>query len=153
MILAAVIGFVIIWSLNDNKIQGKGETIVKSKANTYKTSGDLLRALAKADKTVTVGGFAPDPAATLSGGKSVTGPLTWSALPNNPTYMVGVTIFKNNAALNSWNKLSQGLGGVAVVGDNWAISLPTDDADMIDLSKAFAPILASDLKANVSLPE
>src|SRR5882757_5535829 len=99
MILAAVIGFVIIWSLNDNKIQGKGETIVKSKANTYKTSGDLLRALAKADKTVTVGGFAPDPAATLSGGKSVTGPLTWSALPNNPTYMVGVTIFKNNAAL------------------------------------------------------
>ena len=38
----------------------------------------------------------------------------------------GINMFPNADALKSWASISKGLGGIAVVGDTWAVSLPSN---------------------------
>lgn len=121
----------------------------------YPSAAAVMRGLASGDKTITVGGMAKESdqgALPGMGGVAYRIPLTWK----NTTYPVGVNMFDSHADLTQWNKLSQNLGGVAVVGDNWAISLPTYDPQtmMTDnwpaKSMKLAPVLAKDLGAAVS---
>lgn len=60
----------------------------------------------------------------------------------------GINMFPNAEALAAWVPLSKQFGGVAVTGDTWAVSLPTDGQARDD-SKRLAPRIAEALDGAV----
>ncbi|MFI2437421.1 hypothetical protein [Streptomyces sp. NPDC018693] len=59
-----------------------------------------------------------------------------------------INMFPNAEALAAWIPLSKQFGGVAVTGDTWAVSLPTDGQARDD-SKRLAPKIAEALGGTV----
>ena len=118
-------------------------------AGTYDSAQDIADALTSAGLTVSkpqeetektyiseVGGTAYNFTVTDQDGK---------AAPGN----AGINLFPNPEALAAWIPLSKQFGGVAVTGDTWAVSLPTDGAGTRDDSKRLAPTVAEALDGTV----
>ncbi|MER6534699.1 hypothetical protein ABT215_12990 [Streptomyces sp900105755] len=61
----------------------------------------------------------------------------------------GINMFPNAKALTTWTGLSQSMGGVAVTGDTWAVSLPTGSKAARADSKRLAPTVAKALGGEV----
>lgn len=61
----------------------------------------------------------------------------------------GINMFPNAKALQQWTGLSQGMGGVAVTGDTWAVSLPTGTQAARADSIRIAPKVAKTLGGTV----
>lgn len=61
----------------------------------------------------------------------------------------GINLFPSPEALAGWVTLSKQFGGVAVTGDTWAVSLPTDEPGARDNSKRLAPKIAEALDGTV----
>lgn len=61
----------------------------------------------------------------------------------------GINVFPNHEALASWTDLSKSMGGVAVTGDTWAVSLPTTTTAARTDSKRLAPLVAKALHGTV----
>jgi len=140
--------------------KGTGHTVAHTTSLPhFNSANDVAKALTQTNK-FTVGGIAKDSDQGLlsgMGGVAYSLPITQGA----DTEIVGVNVFGKHSDLVAWAKLSQSLGGIAVVGDNWAISLqshaPTgetkSDAYYVRMSVAWAPVIAHALKADVSLTE
>jgi hypothetical protein len=60
----------------------------------------------------------------------------------------GINLFPNPRALETWVGWSQGFGGIAVVGDTWALSLESDQPGRAT-SEDIAPVIARTLGAEV----
>lgn len=60
-----------------------------------------------------------------------------------------ITYFNSHADLKSWSALSNAFDGIAVVGDRYAVSLPTDTNGIAAQSKALAPKVAKALDGKV----
>jgi len=118
-------------------------------AGRYDSAQDIADALTSAGLTVSkpqeetektyiseVGGTAYNFTVTDQDGK---------AAPGN----AGINLFPNPEALAAWIPLSKQFGGVAVTGDTWAVSLPTDGAGTRDDSKRLAPTVAEALDGTV----
>lgn len=153
VVVAAAAAVVVVLVTRPNDEAGNGKPAAQtSSAPSYASPAELLRALASADTDITVGGVAPDPGTQGLidfGGQGYSVPLTRGA----QTFDCGVNMFDAQKGVADWNRASQGLGGVAVVGANWAISLPTTDARWVADSKSLAKQIAAALNADVSLPE
>ena len=54
-----------------------------------------------------------------------TGGTSYSTTVGKLAGTAGIDTFANADALRAWVKMSRSLGGVAVTGDTWAVSLPT----------------------------
>jgi hypothetical protein len=61
----------------------------------------------------------------------------------------GIDVFPNHEALADWVGISKGLGGVAVVGDTWAVSLPTIGDGDRPITARMAPRIAGALGGTV----
>ncbi|MBO0883878.1 MAG: hypothetical protein J2P17_26800 [Mycobacterium sp.] len=61
----------------------------------------------------------------------------------------GINYFDNHADLESWSALSKAFGGIAVVGDQYAVSLPTNTNGIAAQSAALAPRVADALDGKV----
>lgn len=61
----------------------------------------------------------------------------------------GINMFRNPRALTTWIGLSLSFGGIAVTGNTWAVSLASDDAASVKLSKEMAPKIAKVLGGTV----
>jgi hypothetical protein len=61
----------------------------------------------------------------------------------------GINMFPNHEALTSWTEMSKSLGGIAVTGDTWAVSLPTGSTAARADSKRLAPRVAKALGGTV----
>lgn len=61
----------------------------------------------------------------------------------------GINMFPNHKALATWTGVSQSMGGVAVTGDTWAVSLPTGSKAAREDSKRLAPKVAKALGGTV----
>lgn len=61
----------------------------------------------------------------------------------------GINMFPNHEALASWTGISKSMGGVAVTGDTWAVSLPTISTAARADSKRLAPRMAKVLGGTV----
>ena len=61
----------------------------------------------------------------------------------------GINVFPNHEALASWTGISKSMGGVAVTGDTWAVSLPTTTSAARVDSKRLAPRVAKVLDGTV----
>lgn len=61
----------------------------------------------------------------------------------------GINMFPNPEALTTWVGISKGLGGVAVVGDTWAVSLPTNATGDRPITARMAPRIAKALGGTV----
>jgi hypothetical protein len=61
----------------------------------------------------------------------------------------GINLFPNAKALDAWTGISQGMGGIAVTGDTWAVSLPTTSTAARADSKRLAPKVAKVLGGSV----
>ncbi|QTD96984.1 hypothetical protein [Streptomyces cyanogenus] len=61
----------------------------------------------------------------------------------------GINMFPNREALTSWVELSKSMGGIAVTGDTWAVSLPTTSTAARTDSKRLAPLVAKALDGTV----
>jgi hypothetical protein len=61
----------------------------------------------------------------------------------------GINMFPNHEALASWTEMSKSMGGVAVTGDTWAVSLPTGSTAARTDSKRLAPLVAKALGGTV----
>lgn len=62
----------------------------------------------------------------------------------------GIDMFDTHDHLAAWVPLSKDMGGVAVVGDTWAVSLATITPDALALSKKMAPRIAQVLGGTVA---
>lgn len=93
----------------------------------------------------TTGPLKPDTSGYIAqnGGKSYN--TTIAGIAGNS----GIDTFANADALKTWAGLSRGLGGVAVTGDTWAVSLPTRTASAKSASKAAAAKIAKALGGKV----
>lgn len=60
----------------------------------------------------------------------------------------GIYLFPNDKAVTPWSAISQSMGGIAVVGDTWAVSLPTGGDDRA-ISTRMAPEIAKALGGKV----
>lgn len=69
--------------------------------------------------------------------------------PGPPPGDSGIDMFRSHQALDSWVELSKSLGGIAVTGDTWAISLASDNSTSAGLSKTMAPHIARVLGGTV----
>ncbi|MER7968691.1 hypothetical protein ABTX35_06720 [Streptomyces sp. NPDC096080] len=120
-----------------------------AKAHSYTTAQDIADALKAAGLTVSklkketeetyiskVGGTAYNFTVTDKAGKAAPG-------------TAGINMFPNAEALAAWVPLSKSFGGVAVTGDTWAVSLPTDTSGVRDDSKRLAPKVAAALDGTV----
>ncbi|HEY9375241.1 hypothetical protein [Streptomyces sp.] len=61
----------------------------------------------------------------------------------------GINMFPNREALTAWAEISKSMGGIAVTGDTWAISLPTVSTEARADSKRLAPKVAKVLGGTV----
>jgi hypothetical protein len=61
----------------------------------------------------------------------------------------GINMFPNREALASWVEISKSMGGIAVTGDTWAVSLPTTSTAARADSKRLAPKVAKALGGTV----
>lgn len=61
----------------------------------------------------------------------------------------GINLFPNHDALESWTGISKSMGGVAVTGDTWAVSLPTTSTVARTDSKRLAHKVAQALGGTV----
>ena len=61
----------------------------------------------------------------------------------------GINMFPNHEALTSWVELSKSMGGIAVTGDTWAVSLATSTDKARADSKRLAPKMAKVLGGTV----
>ncbi|MBJ7902795.1 hypothetical protein IF655_05730 [Streptomyces sp. DSM 110735] len=115
----------------------------------FKTAQDLADALDHAGFTVSmlhkdteaayvsdVGGSAYDFTVTDKAGKPAPGDA-------------GINWFPNAPALTEWSGVSQTMGGIAVTGDTWAVSLPTTTDTARADSKRLAPKIAHVLGGKV----
>jgi hypothetical protein len=75
--------------------------------------------------------------------------FTVTAKPGPAPGDSGINLFRNPSALETWEGLSQGFGGIAVVGDTWAVSLTTKTPAAVTSSKALAPQIAKALGGTV----
>lgn len=57
----------------------------------------------------------------------------------------GINMFPNHEALTSWTEMSKSMGGIAVTGDVWAVSLPTTSTAARADSQRIAPKIAQAL--------
>ncbi|MEU2924195.1 hypothetical protein ABZ636_03910 [Streptomyces sp. NPDC007251] len=107
-------------------------------ADALQTHGFTVSMLHKDDGTYIsdVGGSAYDFTVTDKAGKPAAGDA-------------GINMFPNHEALASWTEMSKGLGGVAVTGDTWAVSLPTGSTAARADSKRLAPLVAKTLGGTV----
>lgn len=61
----------------------------------------------------------------------------------------GINMFRNPDSLATWVGMSKAFGGIAVVGDTWAVTLASDNAPSVKLSKEMAPKIAKVLGGTV----
>lgn len=61
----------------------------------------------------------------------------------------GINMFRNHESLQTWESLSKSFGGIAVVGDTWAVSLASDTPTAVTSSKTLAPQIAKALGGTV----
>lgn len=61
----------------------------------------------------------------------------------------GINVFPNHEALASWAQISKSMGGVAVTGDTWAVSLPTTSKAARADSRRLAPRIVKVLSGTV----
>jgi len=61
----------------------------------------------------------------------------------------GINMFPNREGMASWTEMSKGVGGIAVTGDTWAVSLPTTSTAARVDSKRLAPRVAKVLGGTV----
>ncbi|MGV4984511.1 hypothetical protein ACVB8T_20600 [Streptomyces sp. NRAIS3] len=61
----------------------------------------------------------------------------------------GINMFPNADALKTWTGLSKGMGGIAVTGDTWAVSLATGSGQARTDSQRLAPEIAKALGGSV----
>lgn len=61
----------------------------------------------------------------------------------------GINMFPNHETLTAWTGISKGMGGIAVTGDTWAVSLPTGSTAARADSKRLAPKIAKALGGSV----
>lgn len=61
----------------------------------------------------------------------------------------GINLFRNPEAVTTWVGMSKSFGGIAVTGDTWAVSLASDNAASVKLSKQMAPKIAKVLGGTV----
>lgn len=59
-----------------------------------------------------------------------------------------INVFPNKETLDNWLGMSKSFGGIAVVGDTWAVSLDTDDGARADSAK-ISPKVADALGGTV----
>ncbi|MFB7595762.1 hypothetical protein [Streptomyces sp. NPDC056160] len=63
----------------------------------------------------------------------------------------GINLFPNPEAVKAWAELSKGMGGVAVTGDTWAVSLATSGdtarADSLRLAPKIAKVLGGEVQS------
>jgi len=117
----------------------------KARAQRYGTAQQIADALEKAGLTVSmvhketddtyiteVGGTAYDFTVSDKAGRPAPGDS-------------GINMFPNTEALKTWTGLSKGMGGIAVTGDTWAVSLPTTSKAARADSKRLAPRVAKAL--------
>ncbi|WP_018547293.1 hypothetical protein [Streptomyces sp. LaPpAH-108] len=115
----------------------------------YKTAQDIADALDRAGFTVSmlhkdtdasyisdVGGSAYDFTVTDKAGAPAAGDA-------------GINMFPNGKALAGWSGVSQTMGGIAVTGDTWAVSLPTTTDTARADSERLAPKIAEALHGAV----
>jgi Flp pilus assembly protein TadD len=120
-----------------------------AKAHHYASAQGIANALKAAGLTVSkpqketeetyiskVGGTAYNFTVTDKAGKAAPG-------------TAGINMFPNAEALAAWVPLSKSLGGVAVTGDTWAVSLPTEATGARADSKRLAPKVAAALNGTV----
>jgi len=107
-------------------------------ADALQSHGFTVSMLHKSDGTYIseVGGTAYDFTVSDKAGKPAAGDS-------------GINVFPNHEALASWTELSKGMGGIAVTGDTWAVSLPTTDTAARTDSKRLAPLVAKALGGTV----
>lgn len=74
--------------------------------------------------------------------------LTISEKPGQQIGGSGIYLFPNDKAVTPWSAISQSMGGIAVVGDTWAVSLPTGGDDRV-ISTRMAPEIAKALGGKV----
>jgi hypothetical protein len=121
-------------------ISAKAPTVSATPAGHYADAQAIAAAL-KAS------GYAVGPLKADTSGyvAQVGGKAYQMSLPAGPA---GIDVFPNADALAVWVKLSRSLGGVAVTGDVWAVSLPTDGKAR-DASLTDAPAMAKALGGTV----
>jgi hypothetical protein len=61
----------------------------------------------------------------------------------------GINIFPNDKALTAWAGISQSMGGIAVTGDTWAVSLPSSSEDRA-ITNRMAPKIAKALGGTIT---
>lgn len=107
-------------------------------ADALQSHGFTVSMLHKSDGTYIseVGGTAYDFTVTDKTGKPAPGDS-------------GINMFPNREALASWTELSKSMGGIAVTGDTWAVSLPTTSTAARTDSKRLAPKVAKALGGSV----
>ncbi|GHA01529.1 hypothetical protein GCM10010389_46130 [Streptomyces echinoruber] len=118
-------------------------------ARHYASAQDIADALDKAGFTVSmlhkdtestyitqVGGTAYDFTVTDKAGQPAAGDS-------------GINMFPNQQALAAWAELSKSMGGIAVTGDTWAVSLATGSDQARADSQRLAPRIAQALGGSV----
>lgn len=75
--------------------------------------------------------------------------FTVTAKPGRAPGDSGINMFRNPESLITWEGLSKSFGGIAVVGDTWAVSLASDTSAQIASSKTLAPQIAKALGGTV----
>jgi len=75
--------------------------------------------------------------------------FTVTAKPGPAPGDSGINLFRNHESLQTWESLSKSFGGIAVVGDIWAVSLASDSPAQVTSSKTLAPQIAKALGGTV----
>jgi hypothetical protein len=119
----------------DAKTSGAHYASAQAIADKLEGAGFVVSMLHKNDTTVVKGMTAYDFTITEK-----TGPAPGDS---------GIDMFDTQDHLAAWVPLSKGMGGVAVVGDTWAVSLTTSTPDALALSKKMAPRIAQVLGGTV----
>lgn len=118
-------------SSDDAKHYGSAQDI----ADTLQTAGFTVSMLHKKTDTTTLIDSSYD--------------FTVTAKPGLAPGDSGINLFRNHESLQTWEGLSKSFGGIAVVGDTWAVSLTSDTAAEVASSKALAPQIAKALGGTV----
>lgn len=159
--MAGAIGIVIGaagWALlgpDKTSTDSKAQTQVATSADTavsghrYSSAQEIVDALQAGGLTVSmlhkssedtyiseVGGTAHDFTVTDKAGQPAAGDS-------------GINMFPNHETLASWSEISKSMGGIAVAGDTWAISLPTTSQEARADTKRLAPKVAKVLGGTV----
>lgn len=119
-----------------------------SPAKTHYTTAQAIADKLKA-AGISVTGLAKDTSGgyiTQTGGQSYDAQI--SETPGQTIGSSGIDVFPNPKALTLWTGISQSLGGIAVVGDTWAVSLPSSSDDRT-ITNRLAPEVAKALGGKI----